>query len=183
MKKKSGIYGIKINGKMYVGKTLNVNLRWIQHRSNLKRNKHVNPYLQNAYNKHNEVEFSIIEEAEYWLIEKEIMWMDKLKSKYPYGYNITDGGEQVMLGRKHTEEAKRKISKANRKPDYKERDKEVYDAFISAGSFVKAALLLPLSPSSVRGKVRRYEKENGLLPKNTLKKSLDKPSYNAYIYV
>ena len=48
----SGIYKIvnKIDGKYYVGNSKNIYKRWIKHKSLLRHNKHINDYLQNAFN-------------------------------------------------------------------------------------------------------------------------------------
>jgi len=56
------IYQIKCNitGKAYIGSTINIKKRWQDHFSNLKRNTHVNKYLQSAYNKYGESTFSKI---------------------------------------------------------------------------------------------------------------------------
>lgn len=40
------------NGKTYVGQTNNISRRWSRHRRDLEKNKHLNHYLQNAYNKY-----------------------------------------------------------------------------------------------------------------------------------
>ena len=57
---------------------------------------HGNIHLQHAWNKYGEdnFEFSIIEECDIELLdEREIFWIDKLKSYYKLnGYNITLGG-------------------------------------------------------------------------------------------
>ena len=50
----SGIYLIKnmINGKGYVGSTVNLTNRKYQHFSQLKNNKHHSPHLQSSANKY-----------------------------------------------------------------------------------------------------------------------------------
>ena len=55
-KQKSGIYIIenKVNGKKYVGQSVNIGSRKSKHFGELKRGTHHNGYLQNAYNKHGE---------------------------------------------------------------------------------------------------------------------------------
>ena len=67
--KVSGIYKIvnKINGKYYVGKSININFecrsRWSDHKRKLVRNKHKNSKLQNAWNKYDEENFD-------WVIQE-----------------------------------------------------------------------------------------------------------------
>ena len=62
------IYQIKnlVNGKLYIGQTINYKSRKEKHLSLLRRNDHHNPYLQKAYNKYGEdaFEFSILHEEE-----------------------------------------------------------------------------------------------------------------------
>lgn len=61
-KKYSGIYAIycKSTHKVYIGKSVGIRDRLMAHRSFLKRNTHVNPYLQNTWNKHGEGNFTFI---------------------------------------------------------------------------------------------------------------------------
>jgi group I intron endonuclease len=41
----------------------------------------------------------------------EKLWIKKLKTKYPTGYNLTDGGDGINKGYKHTVESKNKFKK------------------------------------------------------------------------
>jgi group I intron endonuclease len=58
---KSGIYWIrnKTNNKIYVGSSTDTRLRFNNHRSSLRRNIHVNPHLQRAWNMYGEDSFEI----------------------------------------------------------------------------------------------------------------------------
>ena len=56
-----GIYKIIINNKVYIGSSFNIQRRLIQHKSNLKNNKHDNQHLQNAYNKYKKITTEIVE--------------------------------------------------------------------------------------------------------------------------
>jgi group I intron endonuclease len=61
----AGIYVIRnqINGHEYVGKTTNFSARWKDHRSQLRRRVHPNPYLTYAWHCYGEAafEFRILE--------------------------------------------------------------------------------------------------------------------------
>lgn len=56
-----GIYKIIINNKVYIGSSFNIQRRLIQHKSDLKNNRHDNQHLQNAYNKHKKITTEIVE--------------------------------------------------------------------------------------------------------------------------
>ena len=121
----SGIYKIinKIDNKYYVGSSKNIYKRWRKHKSLLRHNKHINDYLQNAFNLHGETnfEFVIIEKC---LVENlkdvEQKYLDIAKSNQNNNYNLnfeSSGGdhsvhslEKIRLGRinffKNTENRK-----------------------------------------------------------------------------
>ena len=91
-----GIYKItnKINNKKYIGQSIRVKERIAEHKNQLKNNTHHNQYLQNAYNKYGEQNFSyqIICECERdELNDKEIFYIHKYDS-FINGYNLTPGG-------------------------------------------------------------------------------------------
>ena len=52
--KKTGIYQIRniINNKIYIGQSLNIKTRFLQHKQALRKNRHPNQHLQNAWNKY-----------------------------------------------------------------------------------------------------------------------------------
>lgn len=84
-----GIYAIynTATGKIYVGSSRNIQLRWAQHRSCLKHNKST-PHLQRAWNKYGEAsfEFIVLEECSVEnLIEREQFWYDSLAPAYNCG--------------------------------------------------------------------------------------------------
>lgn len=111
-----GIYMIRnrVNGKMYIGQAVDNEKRWGDHKSELRRNCHINRHLQSAWNKYgeNNFEFTILCECdESQLNTKEIEYISKLRSYDPdFGYNKTYGGE----GGRPTEETRRKLSEANK---------------------------------------------------------------------
>ncbi len=120
-----GVYCIQIEKEnywqSYVGVSQNIEKRWRTHKTLLNSNYHHNKYLQNSWNKHQEsdFEFHILEEIDCYNklydIEKEYA------STFGYGdlklcFNIGTPGEKSsgMLGKKHTDETKRKMSEAQR---------------------------------------------------------------------
>lgn len=116
IKNQSGIYMIlnNVNGKIYIGLSKNLHKRKNDHFNLLKKNKHYNYHLQNAFNKYGQDSFSflVLQYVENNLNEWEKFWIKYFNSQ-KNGYNISMGGESVMLGLSHTDEAKKKISKAS----------------------------------------------------------------------
>lgn len=115
MKEKNcGIYCIinLVNGKMYIGQSVDMEYRWLDHKSLLKNNNHRNPRLQNAYNKYGEENF----EWKILKVLKKKKDLTRWEKYYIYkymtfnkncGYNNTPGGE----GSPVSDETKAKISK------------------------------------------------------------------------
>jgi len=95
-----GIYAIvnKLDGKRYVGKSINIEARWTAHLSVLRNDvmkKGVNRHLFNSFKKHGEVSFGfeyleVIDEADELLLsERELVWMEKLNTcSRDKGYNL-----------------------------------------------------------------------------------------------
>lgn len=132
--KKSGIYQIRnlVNGKIYVGSSVNLNRRKNKHFYKLRHNMHANLKLQNAFNKYGETAFifEIIEivDDKHQLLNREQYYIDKYNVVQD-GYNILPNAYSTLgfyptaetrhkmsiaqKGRCHTEEAKRKISISN----------------------------------------------------------------------
>lgn len=137
-RKKSGIYCFENlkDGKKYIGKSIDLRKRILDHINSLRRNSDDCSYLQNAWNKHGEENFKIyvieicpIEE----ISEKEIFYIQEIGSKNPTGYNLTDGGEGTsgyvwseekrnsiknernhFYGKKHSKETKEKMSESQK---------------------------------------------------------------------
>jgi group I intron endonuclease len=107
----SGIYKIvnEINGKYYVGSSINVYRRWNEHRSELKRNIHKNQYLQNSWNKYgeNNFKFIIIEIVDSQkLLTVEQKYLDEVNKNV--SYNIGSDATSSFLGKSHSIESKEK---------------------------------------------------------------------------
>ncbi len=117
-KKISGIYMILniVNGKFYIGSSVNVNKRLLHHKNALDSNRHCNSYLQKSYNKYSldSFLFSILETCEEKeLIQKEQIWLDFHKTyNREYGYNICKFAG-TSKGRVLTKEHRQNISKAH----------------------------------------------------------------------
>lgn len=115
---KAGIYCIqnKIDGKCYIGKSVNIPKRWKEHRALLRKGQHHNKHLQMAWNRYGEesFRFEVLEYANFEeLGDLEIAYISKYKA-FEEGYNFTMGGEGGLLGMPKTEETRRKISEANK---------------------------------------------------------------------
>src|SRR5690554_476411 len=112
-----GIYKITnlIDGKVYIGQTVNYNKRKKRHLSSLKNGNHHNEHLQRAFDKHGEDSFKIE------LIKKcNIEELDKLERYYikeldacnhDKGYNMMYGGQRY---RNFTKEVRLKTSEAGK---------------------------------------------------------------------
>lgn len=104
----SGIYCIEntISKKMYVGSSINVYKRLIQHRSLLRGGYHNNRIISNSWNKNGEDCFKcyLLEEVlNEFLAEREQFWINKLNPEF----NIT----KEVVRNTPSEESKKLISK------------------------------------------------------------------------
>lgn len=106
-----GIYCIKnkINNKLYVGSSSNLQSRKNFHFNSLKDNKHHSKKLQRAYNKYgiNNFNYTILENCEknnLEILEKE--WINYFNSYYN-GYNATDEVGAPWRGKKLPEKIKK----------------------------------------------------------------------------
>jgi len=118
-----------VNNKCYIGQTSNKypNTRWSAHKLATKNN--IKRPLYNSMKKHgiDKFKFIIIDKVEpEKLNQKEIEYISTYNSKFPNGYNLTNGGECLlgennpMFGKKpwnkgipRTEKCKEKISIGN----------------------------------------------------------------------
>ena len=112
-----GIYMITniINGKIYVGSSIDIKTRIMKHKYMLRRNKHVNQYLQSSFNKHSENSFIFekLENCEFNdLIERENHYINKFNSNnLEFGYNLATVNE--FRRNNYNKEVKIKNSKIN----------------------------------------------------------------------
>lgn len=112
----SGIYQIynKTTNKRYIGSSINIERRWVQHKSALRNNSHHSKHLQNAWNKYGEESFEFIclehcEPDELLFLEREYIEYYNTTNR-EFGYNTIQDVEQAMHT---TAEDWEKISKAN----------------------------------------------------------------------
>ena len=105
------------NGWRYIGCSKNIERRWNEHRKNLENNSHINPHLQNAWNKYGESEFE-------WNVLLELdsentMFLEeaKLIESSDMLYNIAKGGTggDTFTNNPNKEEYRKNLSEAMNK--------------------------------------------------------------------
>ena len=92
-----GVYVIRClsAGKSYIGCSKNVEVRIKDHKLDLRRGAHINPYLQRSWNLYGEESFSfdiLLETDNMFEEEKRLI---ALHDTFKNGYNMTPGGEGV----------------------------------------------------------------------------------------
>ena len=112
-----GIYTINCaaNRTVYIGQSRRTRKRIADHFNLLREKRHPNPVLQNTFNKYGEktffaeVEIECADGEELNTIENAAINGD-LEFRFPTTMNIANAAGTPMLGRKHSEETKQKIS-------------------------------------------------------------------------
>jgi group I intron endonuclease len=116
----SGVYQIKnlVNGKVYIGSSVNIKARWSAHKSTLRKNSHHSAALQRAWDKYGEssFEFSILELAPSGpeMFEREthhVRVNDSANGRDGYNTLVIGGS---AAGFRHSDETKERMSKAQR---------------------------------------------------------------------
>ena len=116
--KSAGVYLLEntVTGKVYVGSTTrNLRARIQHHQLQLRRGRHTNPKLQNAWAKYGEEAFTcrvLLVCAPKDCLFFEQRALDRFEACGPKGYNLVPKAGNVQ-GLRHTDEAKRKISRGN----------------------------------------------------------------------
>lgn len=117
---KSGIYCFqnRINGKKYIGQAVDLDRRLYEHSYYLKRGRDKATALQRAVSKYGLDSFDIFV-LEYCdvdsLNDKEIYYISLYYSNDKgFGYNLSAGGNSGMVGYKHSDETKRRISESKK---------------------------------------------------------------------
>jgi len=101
-----------VDDRVYIGSTVNLNRRWLEHRRDLSNNRHGNAHLQNFVNKYglNSLIFEILDECDNSnLLTREQYYLDNYLNKF----NIALNSSAPMLNKKHTAEALLKISNSS----------------------------------------------------------------------
>jgi len=119
-----GIYEIRnmLNGKQYVGSSVNIRTRLGEHVNDLNKGKHHNARLQHAWNKYGAGAFAfdvleVVGDVKN-LIEREQCWLDALAPQYNLYLNA-----RSRLGIPHSAETKARISAAKMNPSQETRDR------------------------------------------------------------
>jgi len=115
--KKPGIYTITniVSNRVYVGSSVNVDVRKSRHFLDLKNGTHANAILQKSFNKHGPQNFvfEVVECCETSnLLEREQFWIDKKKESCVL-YNLSPTASS-QLGIRRSEETKRRMSEAKK---------------------------------------------------------------------
>lgn len=113
--RQSGVYRIRntVNDKCYYGSTVDWKVRKIRHLGELRKGIHHCEHLQRAWNKYGAEAFVFewIEDAEKdRLFEREQFYLDANEDKY----NTGKYAGMAFLGRKHSEESRKKMSLATK---------------------------------------------------------------------
>lgn len=122
----SGVYSIscRASGKMYIGCSTNILVRLAHHTNVLRKNKHCNRKLQNAWNKYGSENFfaDVIQYCDD-IYDEERFWIEQFDS-FGEGFNLTCGGDGIFIADKEslkigrekasaklrTEEARKRVS-------------------------------------------------------------------------
>lgn len=118
MEKSSGVYKITCvpTGKPYIGSSINIPKRINTHLSQLRNHKHPNQHLQYAFIKYGENAFTfeilLYCEPEFLLLREE-EYISKFDS-FQNGFNLVETPTRNMLGYKHTNSTKEKMSTARK---------------------------------------------------------------------
>lgn len=113
-----GIYCIEnlVNGKKYIGRSVNIEKRFYRHKNEFERKVHGNQHLQRAWGQYGKdsFRFTIVEECpKDELNKREIHYIKFNKTKNSdFGYNLSEGGEG-NVGWSPSEETRKKLSESH----------------------------------------------------------------------
>lgn len=124
-----GIYAIvnKVTGKRYVGKSVNIELRWANHLSQLRkevRSKDTNRHLFSAFKKQGEESFGfeyleVTELSDEILAERELFWIEQLQAtNREFGYNLRKDTSTKCIVSSETRLLISEINKGESNPNF-----------------------------------------------------------------
>lgn len=171
-----GIYKIqnKVNGKVYIGQSVNIKKRFYIHRYNAynKENKSTyDLYLYIAMRKYGKDNFTyeIIEVCEKGILDqREIYWIKYYKSNQKeYGYNLSDGGHSTYV-----KEIKNNSNITNKKSNVEKIKYLLLNSELSIQEIAKECDVTPQTVTNInRGKVWKCIDDNYPL-RDTRKKTI-----------
>lgn len=104
-----------VNGKCYVGQTIDPETRWRSHRVKLRGGHHWNAYLQAAWNKYGEDAFAFdIVETLLEGTKEELNILEEMHIKETAGHNYNLRSGNAAGGGSMSEETKKRISESKR---------------------------------------------------------------------
>lgn len=125
-----GIYSITntVNGKRYIGKSINIKARWAQHKWSMKcerKGKDANRHLFNAFKKYG-VDAFIFEVLETFptvceksLIEAELFYIDKYRAtERDFGYNLRRDSSTKCMVHEETKAMQSLMNSGEGNPNY-----------------------------------------------------------------
>lgn len=181
-----GIYSITctITNKVYIGKSINIKNRWKEHKYALKKNRHANTYLQNAWNIHSAENFifDIVEETtKDDLQDKEIYYIEVYKAcNRQFGYNLRKEDKDT---KQLSDETKKHVSE-KLKAYHASKAKPVYLLNLNTGELTLYNKRRGISKELVGNRDRNYILGYTVLPSNfTLEDyKLEYTKYNHYLH-
>lgn len=170
------------NGKVYVGITnQNVYKRWKNGHGYVKCKKFYNAILKYGWNNFEHIILCETDKDKALLLEKTLIRHYKNKN---ISYNITDGGEDSipsMLGRHHTEEAKKKISEAGKRSCSEETKKRISKANLGKKVNIPRSTILKMREINIKP-VLQFDLNNNFIEEyesiTEAEKSLGKSSHH-----
>jgi group I intron endonuclease len=158
--KTSGIYAITHleTGRVYVGKSIDIERRWHEHKRDARRG--VEMAIYNALRKYGAeaFEWKVLEVCQpHALDSAEIRWIKELRS-FDSGFNCTPGGDGLRAGSKHSEAA-------NLAKSLRQRGKPKSPEAILAASAPRKGRPMPASVIAAaadfnRGRPRHFSKQH-----------------------
>lgn len=108
----------RIDGGIYVGSSIEPEVRWQTHRRTLRQGKHHNQFLQRTFKKYGEddLEYLIAEDCpQEKMVEREQEWITALRNGAIRVMNLAPAGRPPNTkGYRYSEEARRRVSDGQR---------------------------------------------------------------------